>query len=135
GILAHGAVAAANAAGIDVVVTDHHTPGPDLPPAVAAINPNRPDCPYPDKALAGTGVAFKVCQALWEARGQPPTELWYYLDLVAIATIADLAPLRGENRVLTRYGPRVPPVTRNPGLRALVRRAGLPGRAVLRASP
>ncbi len=134
GILAHDAVAAANAAGIDVVVTDHHTPGPDLPPAVAAINPNRPDCPYPDKALAGAGVAFKVCQALWAARGQPPDELWYYLDLVAIATIADLAPLRGENRVLTRYGLRVLPVTRNPGLRALVRRAGLADRAFLMAS-
>lgn len=134
GILAHDAIAAAGAAGIDVVVTDHHTPGPDLPPAVAVINPNRPDCPYPDKALAGAGVAFKLCQALWSARGMPAEELWYYLDLVAIATISDLAPLTGENRVLTRYGLRVLPVTRNPGLRALVRRAGLADRASLMAS-
>ena len=125
GIVAHEAIAAAAAAGIDVVVTDHHTPGPELPAAAGVLNPNRPDCPYPDKTLSGTGVAFKLCQALWAARGMPAEDLWYFLDLVAIATIADLAPLTGENRILTRYGLRVLPVTRNAGLRALLRRTGL----------
>lgn len=125
GIVAHEAVEAAAAAGIDVVVTDHHTPGPSLPRAAAVVNPNRTDCAYPEKALAGAGVAFKVCQALLSARGVDPEPLGYELDLVAIATIADLAPLVGENRVLARYGLRVLVETQKPGLRALLRTAGL----------
>jgi len=125
GIVAHGAVEAAARAGIDVVVTDHHTPGPTLPPAIAVVNPNRADCPYPEKVLSGTGVAYKVCQALLSARGVDPAPLGYELDLVAIATIADLAPLVGENRILTHYGLRVLAVTEKPGLRALLRTAGL----------
>ena len=125
GIVAHGAVAEAARHGIDVVVTDHHTPGETLPAAVAVVNPNRPDCVYPDKSLAGTGVAFKVCQALYRARGLDPEALWYHLDLVALATIADLVPLTGENRVLARYGLKLLGETRNPGLRALMRRSGL----------
>ncbi|HEX6938006.1 MAG TPA: single-stranded-DNA-specific exonuclease RecJ [Longimicrobiales bacterium] len=128
GILAHRAVADAAAAGIDVIVTDHHTPGPTLPPAAAVVNPNRPDCDYPDKGMAGAGVAFKVCQALYAARGADPDALLYDLDLVALATVADLAPLVGENRALVRYGVRVLSRTRNFGLRALIRRAGLADR-------
>ncbi|HEX7120018.1 MAG TPA: single-stranded-DNA-specific exonuclease RecJ [Longimicrobiales bacterium] len=125
GILAHAAVADAKAAGIDVIVTDHHTPGATLPPAVAVVNPNRPDCTYPDKGLAGAGVAFKVCRALYAARGEDPDALLYHLDLVALATVADLAPLVGENRAIVRYGLRVLGQTGKPGLRALIRRAGL----------
>lgn len=127
GIVAHGAVAQAAALGIDVVVTDHHTPGATLPDAVAVINPRRGDCPYPDKSLAGTGVAFKVCQALYAARGLDQEDLWYYLDLVALATVADLVPLLGENRIFTRYGLRLMAESRNPGVRALVASAGLRG--------
>lgn len=133
GILAHDAVAAAAAAGIDVVVTDHHTPGESLPPAMAVVNPHRPDCTYPERKLAGAGVAFKVCQALYAARGVDPEPLWYDLDLVALATVADLVPLDGENRVLVRYGLRVLAQTRNPGLMALLERSGLaqrPGQEV-----
>jgi len=125
GIVAHDAIAAAKASGIDVIVTDHHTPGEVLPPAVAVINPNRPDCGYENKALAGAGVAFKLCEAVWTARGHDPQELWYYLDLVALATVADLAQLTGENRVMTRFGLKLMTQTRNPGLKALVRSAGL----------
>ena len=125
GILAHETIAAAAAVGIDVVVTDHHTPGETLPPASAVVNPNRRDCTYPYKGLAGAGVAYKVCQALYLARGEDTDALLYYLDLVALATVADLAPLVDENRVLVRYGLRLMPETRNPGLRALLRRAGL----------
>lgn len=123
GTVAFPAVDAANAAGIDVIITDHHTPGPALPDAVAVVNPNRADCVYPDKGLAGVGVAFKVCQALSAARGRDPEWLRWYLDLVAVATIADLAPLRGENRIFARYGLRLLRETRNPGLRALMKHA------------
>ncbi|HEX6558901.1 MAG TPA: single-stranded-DNA-specific exonuclease RecJ, partial [Longimicrobiales bacterium] len=133
GIVAHDAIDAANSAGIDVVVTDHHTPGPSLPGAVAVVNPNRRDCSYPDKGLAGAGVAFKVCQAVAADFGVAPPELWYYLDLVAVATIADLAPLTGENRAMTRYGLKVLKDSRNPGLRALLQTSGLAEHATLAA--
>ena len=125
GTVAHDAVEAARATGIDVIVTDHHTPGPTLPAAVAVLNPNRPDCGYPYKGLAGVGVAFKLCQALYAARGRDPGGLWYFLDLVALATVADLAPLTGENRIFARYGLRLLPQTRNPGLAALLRTVGM----------
>ena len=125
GTVAHGAIEQASATGIDVIVTDHHTPGPDLPPAVALVNPNRLDSEYPDRGLAGVGVAFKLCQAVAAARGLPADTLWPYLDLVAVATIADLAPLRGENRILVRYGTRLLRETRNPGLRALLAVSGI----------
>ncbi len=125
GIVAHEAVAAAAAAGIDVIVTDHHTPAATLPPAVAVINPNRADCGYPDKGLAGVGVAYKVCCALAEEIGFPVERLSSLLDLVAVATIADLAPLTAENRALVRWGLNILPRTPNPGLRALLATTGL----------
>ena len=127
GIVAHEAIQMARQLGIDVIVTDHHTPGETLPPAVAVVNPNRADCAYPNSALAGAGVAFKVCQALWARRALPAQDLWQFLDLVAVATIADLAPLSGENRVITRYGLKLLSQSPNPGLRALLRTAGLAG--------
>jgi single-stranded-DNA-specific exonuclease len=125
GTVAHDAVAEAAAAGIDVVITDHHHPGATLPAAVAVLNPNRPDCSYPYRGLAGAGVAFKLCEALVTALGGSRDELLWHLDLVALATIADLAPLTGENRVLTHFGMRVLRQTRNPGLAALMRAAGI----------
>jgi single-stranded-DNA-specific exonuclease len=125
GIVAHDAVAQAAAAGIDVVVTDHHTPGSTLPDAVAVVNPNRPDCGYGETGLAGVGVAFKLCQALARARSEDEQALWYHLDLVALATVADLAPLKGENRILTHFGLRVLRQSRSAGVRALLRVAGL----------
>ena len=133
GIVAHDAVDAAISAGIDVIVTDHHTPGATLPNAVAVVNPNRSDCTYPNKGLCGAGVAFKVCQAIAPQFGIAAEDLWYYLDLVAVATIADLAPLQGENRTITRYGLKVLKESRNPGLRALLQTAGLAQHAVLAA--
>jgi single-stranded-DNA-specific exonuclease len=125
GVMAHDAVTEAASQGIDVIITDHHTPGDVLPAACAVLNPNRRDCAYPDKGLAGAGVAFKLCQALVAALGGDADALRWHLDLVALATVADLAPLRGENRVLTHYGLRVLRDTRNPGLAALMRRAGV----------
>jgi single-stranded-DNA-specific exonuclease len=125
GIVAFDAVTQAAAAGIDVIITDHHTPGERLPPAAAVINPNRRDCTYPDRGLAGAGVAFKVCEALIAALGGDRDALLWHLDLVALATIADLAPLRGENRLLAHFGLRVLRQTRSTGLRALITHAGL----------
>ena len=125
GIVAHEAVEQARAQGIDVVITDHHTPGPELPAATAVVNPNRPDCAYPFKGLAGAGVAYKLCQLLVDALGGDADALRWQLDLVALATIADLAPLRGENRILAHYGLRVLRDTRSTGLRALMMRAGV----------
>jgi single-stranded-DNA-specific exonuclease len=125
GIVAHEAVDRASALGIDVIVTDHHTPGPTLPAALAVINPSRTDCPYPEKGLAGAGVAFKLVLALAGEMGLPLERLAAFLDLVAIATVADLAPLGGENRLLVRRGLQVLARTPNPGLQALLRSSGL----------
>jgi single-stranded-DNA-specific exonuclease len=130
GIVAHDAVAEAAAAGIDVIVTDHHVPGDALPAAVAVVDPKREDCAYPEPSLSGTGVAYKVSLALARARGLPDEEVHYTLDLVALATVADVMPLRGENRVLTQVGLRVLQESRLPGLRALIRGAGLEGTAL-----
>lgn len=129
GTVAHDAVAQARDAGIDVIVTDHHTPGPTLPPAVAVVNPARSE-EVADDAPCGAGVAFKVASLLARRRGLDDETLAWYLDLVAVATVADLVPLRGENRVLARYGLRVLKQTLNPGLRALMEVAGLSGSEV-----
>ncbi len=133
GIVAHDAVRRAAELGIDVIVTDHHTPGPLLPSALAVINPNRRDCTYPAKGLAGAGVAFKLASALAEAVGFPAERLSAFLDLVAVATIADLAPLTAENRALVRWGLAVLRRTPNAGLRALLTKTGLSDREEITA--
>ena len=126
-------VAALCAAGVDVIVTDHHLPGnPDapLPHCLALLNPNAGGCSYPDKGLCGAGIAFKLALALSQALGAGDGPILRMLDLVALATIADIAPLRGENRVFARYGLKLLAETANPGLRALIRAAGLEGKAL-----
>jgi single-stranded-DNA-specific exonuclease len=125
GVVAHAAVGSARAAGIDVVITDHHTVAGELPAAVAVVDPKRPDCPYPEKELCGTGVAFKLGVLVAARLGADATELHDYLDLVALATIADLVPLTGENRVLVSYGLRRLARSRVLGLRALLGVAGV----------
>ena len=131
GIVALEAVRLATEAGMDVIVTDHHTPGPGLPAALAVVNPNRPGCSYPNKDLCGAGVAFKVGQLLARILGRPADDSWDYLDLAAMATIADQMPLRGENRILARYGLRALAQTGRPGLMALMERAKVrPGKEV-----
>ncbi|RMH16380.1 MAG: single-stranded-DNA-specific exonuclease RecJ, partial [Gemmatimonadetes bacterium] len=127
GVRALDTVRRARSEGIDVIVTDHHAPGPELPDALAVVNPNRPDCPYPDGGLAGAGVAYRLCELLAEARGVGADELHADLDLVALATVADLVPLEGENRTLVRYGLRALERTEKPGLRALLAVAGVSG--------
>ncbi|MFL5638074.1 MAG: single-stranded-DNA-specific exonuclease RecJ [Gemmatimonadaceae bacterium] len=115
-------------AGIDVIVTDHHLPSGELPDCLSILNPKRPGCGYPDKDLAAVGVTFKLALALARALGANENFVWAMLDLVALATVADVAPLRGENRVFVRYGLRMLAQTRNIGMRALLRASGLDGR-------
>ncbi len=116
------------AAGIDVIVTDHHLPGSALPECLAVLNPRQEGCDYPDKDLAAVGVAFKLALLLAARLDRNDSFIWAMLDLVALATIADVAPLRGENRVLVRYGLRMLAETRNFGLRAMLRASGMDGK-------
>jgi single-stranded-DNA-specific exonuclease len=115
-------------AGVDVIVTDHHLPSAELPPAYAVLNARQPGCEYPDKDLAAVGIAFKLMMALTRAMGGNENVVYGMLDLVALATVADIAALRGENRVFVRYGLRLLAESSNLGLRALIRAAGLEGK-------
>ena len=122
GISAFEALELAKAEGIDVIVIDHHTQTRDLPPAHSIVNPNRRDCDYPFKGLAGVGVSFKVVQALSEAfmdGGERRGYLNSLLDLVALGTVADVASVLDENRVLVRHGLKAMTRTKRAGLRSL----------------
>ena len=122
GISSFDAIEVANASGVDVVVIDPHPPPDRLPPARAVVNPNRVDCPYPFKGLAAVGVAFKVVQALAQRLIPEPERRRYLnslLDLVALGTVADVAPVIGENRLYIRRGIQVLGQTPRPGLQAL----------------
>ncbi|MFA6197538.1 MAG: single-stranded-DNA-specific exonuclease RecJ [Patescibacteria group bacterium] len=112
-------ITSANQLGMDVIVTDHHTPSPERPPAIAILNPWLPDETYPFKHLCGAGVAFKLAQALLREYNFGEAEEKWLMDLVAIGTIADYVPLIGENRTLVKYGLIVLAKTRRPGLRQL----------------
>lgn len=132
GITSVEPVRLAVARGIDVIITDHHLPPGVLPEAAAVLNPKQEGCTYPFKELAGVGVAFKLCCELIRRSGKNiSTES--LLKIAAIGTVADVAPLIGENRVIARLGLDGLANTRNRGLRALLRRAGLHGKP-LRAS-
>ena len=130
GITAYDTVLAARSAGIDVVVTDHHLPGEQLPPALAVIDPQRADDTSGANQLCGTGIAFKLVQALVPALGLPTNLPFHLLDLVALATVADVVPLQGENRILVKHGLKVLHESRWPGLRALLDATGLSGKEV-----
>ena len=124
GITAVEEAAYAAALGVDVVITDHHECKEALPAALAVVDPRRPDCPYPFKGLAGVGVALKLVLALggparWDEL------LRKYADLAAIGTVADVMSLTGENRTIVRLGLAELRRTRRPGLKALLREAGL----------
>ena len=130
GIRANDVVRHAGGLGIDVIVTDHHLPETELPPAVAVLNPNRPDCGYPEKNLCGAGVALKLMDALIRDVGWEPSRRERLIDsllkLVAIATVADVVPLTGENRVIVKRGLAGLDRVRNPGMRALLDVSGFP---------
>jgi single-stranded-DNA-specific exonuclease len=123
-------VATLQSEGIDVIISDHHLPGGDLPNAFAVLNPKRAGCGSEDKDLAAVGVAFKLALALTRRLGGNENPVLGMLDLVALATIADIAPLRGENRVFARYGLRMLAETQNVGLRALLRATGLDNKPI-----
>ena len=115
--------------GLDIIITDHHSVGPTLPPAITIINPKQTDCPYPFKDLAGVGVAFKLAQALLQSHRSvkdehSPTED-NLLDLVALGTVADIVPLRGENRYLVKRGMEKLNNPQRPGIQALMERTRL----------
>ena len=130
GITAVDTVRDANAAGVGVVITDHHLPGDVLPPAIAVVDPQRPDDTSGMGHLCGTGIAFKLVQALVPALGLPVNLPYYLLDLVALATVADVVPLHGENRIMVKHGLRLLAESNWHGVRALVEASGLTGKEV-----
>jgi single-stranded-DNA-specific exonuclease len=129
GIREHEVLRRARELGVDCIVTDHHLPDEHLPPACAILNPRRADCRYPEKSLAGVGVAFKLAQALL---GDRMTErmLQSFLKVVAIGTIADVVPILGENRAIARFGLEALRQPAQSGLAALIELSGLAGKEI-----
>jgi single-stranded-DNA-specific exonuclease len=130
GIRAEEAARHAGALGLDLIITDHHEPDAALPPALAVINPKRHDCTYPDKNLAGVGVALKLVQALCHRTGRTGW-LPAFVKIAAIGTLADVVPLIGENRVIAKLG--LATLSTGPhkiGLRALLESCGLAGKEI-----
>jgi single-stranded-DNA-specific exonuclease len=126
GITAHAQLEHARAIGLRMIVTDHHEPDGGMPPAVAVINPKRADSAYPYRELAGVGVAYGLLRAVCRAKSIPEAAVAKFLDLVTIGTIADVAPLTGENRVLVRHGlPQLTPQSKKIGLASLLRAIGV----------
>ena len=124
GIRAFGPAETAQRLGVDLIVTDHHLPGPDgVPKALAVVNPNQAGCAYPYKQLCGAGVAFKLAQGLLQKRFDAKDQERYllsFMKVVAIATVADAVPLTGENRVFVKLGLNALRKPVNPGLKALL---------------
>jgi single-stranded-DNA-specific exonuclease len=125
GIRAHEPLYWARDNGLDVIITDHHLPDEKegAPPAFAVLNPNQARCPYPDKNLAGVGVAFKLVHALYREYGRE-AQVPAFMKVVAIGTVADVAKLTGENRTIVAIGLKDLAKVANPGLRALIDVAG-----------
>lgn len=124
GISAIEEVDYANSLGIEVIITDHHEPGDEIPKALAVVDNKRKDNKYPFRELAGVGVAFKVSQALAQSINIREEEYLKYLDIVCVGTISDIVPLVSENRVITKLGLKLVKQTRNMGLRAIINSSG-----------
>ena len=124
GITAIPEVKKAQKKGLDIVITDHHTPLPEIPPAVAAVDPKLPHSKYPFSELTGVGVAFKLLQALLKGMGKEK-QADELMDFVALGTIADIAPLLGENRYLVQQGLKLINADPRPGLRELIAQTNL----------
>src|SRR5687768_12201208 len=130
GIRAAEAARRARALGVDLIITDHHEPDSEMPDCCAVVNPKRHDCSYPDKNLAGVGVALKLVQALCGRAGK---SAWMpaFVKIASIGTLADVVPLIGENRIIAKLGLQM--LTKGPhkvGLRALLEAAGLNGKTI-----
>lgn len=130
GITAHEEAAYAREQGLDLIICDHHTPKVEndelqLPPALAVLDPKRPDDDYPFTELTGCGLGFKLVQATLARRDEDPTRAFDYLDLLAVSTASDIVPLHGENRILMAEGLHALQHTDRPGLRALADTADL----------
>lgn len=119
GIKAIDKVQYATAKGIDFIIADHHRPGEVVPSAIAVLNPQQPDCPYPYKELCGCGIGFKLVQAYQEFLGLPFEEIIPLMDLVAVATAADIVPMDGENRTLMYFGLQVINTQPSAGVKAI----------------
>ncbi|MBF5045523.1 single-stranded-DNA-specific exonuclease RecJ [Aggregicoccus sp. 17bor-14] len=140
GITSVAEISRARELGLDVVIVDHHTVLPTLPPAVAVLNPHQPGCDYPTKVLCAAGVAFNLCMGLrkrlrddgfFATRREP--NLRALMDLVALATVADVVPLLGANRILVHHGLQQLTQAQRPGIRALKEVAGLEPSAAVSA--
>jgi single-stranded-DNA-specific exonuclease len=126
GVNALEEIRAINAMGMEIIITDHHNPKEELPPALAIINPKLPGCPYPFPHLAGVGVAYKLLMALYRRLGLEDEEnQMKYMDLVAVGTIADIVPLIGENRTFAHIGLQHLIAKKNLGLNALMQISGM----------
>lgn len=125
GIKAIDKVAYGNQLGIDFIICDHHTPGSELPPAVAVLDPKQADCPYPCKELTGCGIGFKLMQALCIHNNIPYDTIFQYLDLAGISIACDIVPVTGENRVLLKYGLELINTSPRPGIKAMLEIAGI----------
>jgi len=130
GVTAVEEVEYARSKGIDCLLTDHHEPGETLPKPIALVNPKQKECTYTCADLSGVGVAFKLAQALYRRLQQDERELEEHLDLVALGTSADIVPLTGENRILTKYGIKQIARTTKPGLKSLAFVSGLMGKEI-----
>ncbi len=140
GITSHAEVSRANALGLEVVVVDHHAVPETMPPALAVLNPLQPGCDYPTKYLCAAGVAFNLCMGLRRQLRQdgayatrPEPNLKALLDLVALATVADVVPLTGANRILVKHGLVELGAARRPGIRALKEISGLDAEGAVNA--
>jgi len=132
GVQAHEAVHRARELGIEVIITDHHRPGPQLPPAIAVVNPYREEAQVPFRDLCGAGVAFKVLDAL-TAKLKPEQRQNFrrnFVDLVALGTVADASTVAGENRILVAQGLLALAQSKKKGVRALLTTAGLTGKVL-----
>lgn len=130
GIKAVEKVAYANSKGIDVIVCDHHTPGDELPDAVAVLNMKRSDCPYPYKDLSGCGVGFKLAQAYTQQYGLSFDNLVPLLQLLAMSIASDIVPITGENRILAHYGIKQLNTQPFTGLSAIMQVAGIEAKKI-----
>ena len=125
GIKAVEKVKYANSRQVDIIICDHHTPGDTLPEAIAVLDPQRPDCPYPYKWLSGCGVSFKLVQAHSLKHNLPMSELYKLLDLLCVSIASDIVPITGENRILAYFG--LQQLNSNPslGLKTLIKISGI----------